>query len=278
MDADFLTSHEGTKARRHEIKPAFGISVVILVLFLFFRTVSLAAPADLWPPNIKPLQLAEWEKQAATERLAPELKPAVQFQKTFLKILPWKPSKAQPLEPDWVKELQAFIAADREDDPVAHGVAEVARAWFARAQMQKIDAALLQYYRQNVRFPEPFSAIEPSLPEPLRRDPWGQPWAYQPRAPQGFAKLTGQRYQLGPARFPELGPLSAVTGNRKPAAPAWKITPHQIGGKRTLEFRLDGSSATFEAGGMAAPSDRLLYIGEHWALLASPDQLFAVTF
>ena len=238
-------------------------------------------------PELFPAQspaVAEVGKQAAALNAATvptELKAAVQFQKTYLKILAAKEnkgSKASSPEPDWVNELRAFVAADRENDPVVHGVADVARAWLARVEMRSIDAALRQYYRRNVRFPEQFSAVEASLAEGLRRDPWGEAWSYQPCAPEGLAKLAGQRYRIGPARFPDLGTLEEAAGGKQTVPPAWKISLRNIGGKRTLEFRLDGSFVTVEAGGVAGPSARLLYIGEGWALMAGRDQLFAVTF
>ena len=173
--------------------------------------------------------------------------------------------------------MKAFIAADRENDPLAHGVAEVARAWIARTQMPQIDAALRQYYRKNIRFPDTFSAIEPSLPEPLRRDPWGQPWSYQPCAPEGLSKLTAQRYRLGPAAFPSLSPLAQALGDRNPAAPAWKIALHGSREARVLEFQSATGTHLLQPGGKIGDAT-LLYIGENWALLAWPDQLFAVTF
>jgi len=242
--------------------------ITIRVFILLFPLCAQAATPDRWPVEIKLTQPADASPYPA------ELNPAAQFQKTFLKILASGTSKAQPFEPDWVNELRAFIAADREDDPIAHSVAEVARAWFARVQMRTIDAALRQYYRQNVRFPDRFSAIETSLPEALRLDPWGQPWSYQPRAPQGFAKLTGQRYQLGPAKFPELGPLVHRT---TPALPAWKFTLRNLGDKRALEIRIAATTTTLQPGGKTGDYT-LVYLGDNWVLMAGPDQLFAVTF
>ena len=156
-------------------------------------------------------------------------------------------------------------------------LAEVARAWIARTQMPQIDAALRQYYRKNIRFPDTFSAIEPSLPEPLRRDPWGQPWSYQPCAPEGLSKLTAQRYRLGPAAFPSLSPLAQALGDRNPAAPAWKIALHGSREARVLEFQSATGTHLLQPGGKIGDAT-LLYIGENWALLAWPDQLFAVTF
>ena len=279
MNADFIKESRAKNAKDAKRgifsfpnsiweRTCLGNSIALLLL-LFFTPCAHAAAPDLWPLEVKASQPAETSSSLPTE-----LKPAAQFQKTFLKILASAESKAQPLEPDWVNELRAFIAADHENDPLAHAVAEVSRAWLARAQMRTIDAALRQYYRQNIRFPDTFSAIEASLPEPLRLDPWGQPWVYQPRAPQGLAKLKGQRYQLGPARFPELSPLAHRT---PPVLPAWKLTLRNLGDKRALEIRLAASTATLQPGGKTGDYT-LVYLGDNWALMAGPDQLFAVTF
>lgn len=292
MEKDAETRRRGDKERhplrvslspRPRILPGplswLGNSIAFL-LFFFFTLLAQAAPPDLWPMGVQAIvQPADREKLRValnTATLPVELKPAVQFQITLLKILNSGTSKAQPLEPEWVNDLRAFIAADREDDPVAHGVAEVSRAWLARIQMRKIDSVLHQYYRRNVRFPDQFSAILPDLPEPLRLDPWGQPWIYQPRAPEGFVKLTGQRYQLGPTQFPELGSLNhhdfPIFHTRKPT-----LTLRTIGNKRALEIRTPASTAIIQAGGKTE-SSTLLYIGENWALFAGADQLFADAF
>jgi len=256
-------------------------SIALLALLLFALPAHAVSPhPDLWPLTLKASQSAEPAKQRATLEAAAvpdELKPAVRFQQTFLKILASSVSKAQPLEPDWVKELQAFIAADREGDPVVHGVAEVARAWIARVQMQTIDTELRQYYRKQVHFPATFSEIEPGLPDALRRDPWGQPWVYAPHAPQGLGKLSAQRYRLGPARHPDLGPLGEATGDRNSPPPSWQLTALNLGGKRVLKIRTPTGTATLEPGGKTG-AFTLLFTGDNWALMAGPDQLFAVTF
>ena len=99
-----------------------------------------------------------------------------------------------------------------------------------------------------------------------------QPWSR--RAPQGLEKLTDQRYQLEPACFPDLSPLNQ---RPQPSPPAWSLAARNLGDKRALEIRLATTTATLQPGGKTG-AHTLLYIGDHWALLAWPDQLFAVTF
>lgn len=292
MYADYLFSHEGTKRRRktkvglsqlRAFLPSCEIFLGVLCLILLLGPVGQAAPADLWPAAIK---VTDTEKQRAAldaTPLPPELKPAVQFQKTFLKIIASKNPKA--ISTEELQELKTLIANDRESDPVAHGVAEIARAWIARTQMQQIDAVLRQYYRKNVRFPDSLAAIESTLPEPLRRDPWGQVWSYQPCAPAGLPKLAGQRYYLTPSKE-AMGTVEEMIKGIRDYDPSpvdcGKITPLQIGGKRALEFHVDNDGPprvyALQAGGSVTEHIQLLYIGDHWALLSWPDQLFAVTF
>ena len=249
-----------------------------MVAALLLLMGSLAARADLpelWPVALKAPQAAELPERTAAlndSQVPIELKTAVRFQQIFLKILS-KP----PVQADWVAEIRGLVAAERTEDPVSHGVAEVGRTWLARVNALKLDEALKQYYRHHVRFPERLKEIEPALPEELRRDPWGQPWAYKLQAPQGMAKLSNQRYQIGPALYPNLSPLKAALGDRNLLLPKWKIALQRIGDQPALEFRSANASATLQPGGKTGDYT-LLYIGDSWALIASPDQLFALRF
>jgi hypothetical protein len=205
-----------------------------------------------------------------------ELKPALKFQQVFLKILanPIPKELVGEANPDWVADLRVLVAGDRPEDGIAHGVAEVSRLWLARAHILTVEASLAQYYRHHVRFPDQLSEIV--LPEAVRRDPWGGPWAYKTKAPEGFAKLAGQRFEIGPTRYPALGGLPS--GDRNLTIPPWKIALRQVANKPALEFRSpSGAAAVLQPGGQTGDYT-LLYIGNHWALMASPDQLFSVRF
>ena len=147
--------------------------------------------------------------------------------------------------------------------------------------MADIDTALHNYYRRNVRFPATFAEVEPDIAENLRKDPWGEPWVYKTGAPRGFDRLGDQRYELGPTRFPKLGNLNEAIRHRVVQIPAWTITPRDISGNTALEFRTDRGGTpvitTIQAGGKVDDCT-LVFIGDHWALMAGADQLFAVTF
>ena len=254
-----------------------GGSLAVLILALVCLRAQAADPLAAWPAQLpageKTLPLGEQIQAltASSKGLPDTLQPAVRFQSLFLEIIAgWKPS-------DWRDELVG-LSRLQGDSPAAAGVREVARVWLARLQMSETDSVLRAWYRRHVRFPDALSEIENDLPENLRKDPWGDSWSYKPRTPQGFDKLSTQRYQLGPARFPDLDTLAGARIHRHPPGRAWTITLRQDAGKKALEFRSPGKNnpvSILDAGGKI-DGCTVLYIGDGWALMSATDQLFAV--
>jgi hypothetical protein len=119
----------------------------------------------------------------------------------------------------WVPELKRFSGAEASKGTNA-ALKMVALCWEARAQVAEWDKLLRTVYRKKARFPERIDELLGTVPEVLRKDPWGEAWAYRATAPAHSPKLLGQRYQLGPSRFPELAPLEvlAKTGPLRPPA------------------------------------------------------------
>ena len=253
------------------------------LLFLALSFSALAAtPLEIWPdvPTASDVEQASRLLSSSTGNrdgrptsgagsLPKAVQPAVRFQKLFMKILAGEKASA------WRADMESFCN-QAADTPVGAGLREVARAWIARAQMEEIDALLRDYYRRNIRFPAKLAELG-ALPPALQKDPWGEAWSYSPTAPQGFSKLAGQRYQLGPARFPKLAPLAEAIRDRQPPAHVWEITPRDAGGNTALEFHAAQSTAVIQPGG-EIEGCRLLFIGDKWALMAGTDQLFAVGF
>ena len=235
----------------------------LLLLALPFSAAA-TTPLEIWPASPAALHGEAIDPAGLPQALLP----AVRFQKLFLKIL----SGAKPA--DWRVEMEAFCNSPA-DNPIAVALSEVARAWIARAQMEEIDALLRGYYRRKVRFPATLAELG-SLPPSLQKDPWGGAWNYSPSAPQGFSKLAGQRYQLGPACLPNLAPISEAIHSR-PAPHEWGITPREVNGKPALEFRAAKATAVIQPGG-SIEGCVLLFIGDRWALMAGMDQLFAISF
>ena len=223
-----------------------------------------AAPTGIWPLNpAKPPEPAD------TAGLPPQLQPAAVFQTVFMRILAGKP------EEDWRGTLEGF-AGVASADPVSQALRQLSRVWLARVEMRRIDAALLDYYRHNVAFPPDFDVLD--LPQELRRDPWGDAWAYHPHAPAGFASLASQRYELGPARLPHLAGMKVALEQRHIAPPQADVSQLQTPGGLALQLRLsNGLMAVIQPGGQAG-GFTLVYIGQNWALMAGEDQLFTITF
>ena len=226
---------------------------------------------ELWPTNTVSLagnaltaRLADLDALAGS--LPDKIKPAAQLQKIIFQI------NAGVAPSVWRADLQKLAAQAAEGDPLALGIRDVARVWLARAQMKEIDAALVQYYTRRVKFPGTLAELGDALPEQIRNDPWGEPWVYTMRPPRGLPKLTDQRYNLGPKKHPNLARQKSL-----PVPVFTKLSLHQIGENKTLEFQWLGGTAVIQPGGVAAGAT-LLHIGENWALLAAADRLFAVTF
>ena len=230
-------------------------------------------PPDIWTspkiPAEDPGALFAKLDQAAAG-LPAQLKPAVQFQKTLLQI------RAGNNESAWRADLER-AARNTAEDGVSVALREFAKYWLARLSVQQIDKALRKYYAEAVRFPDTLAEVKKNIPEATAADPWGQPWVYRPRPPAGLAKLTKQRYQLGPTRWPELSTFAEAVKSA-PSARTWKIMLRDMGGNKVLEIRFsDGKSAALQPGGHAADVT-LAYIGDGWALFTDTERLFTATF
>ena len=239
-------------------------SALALLIFALPFSAMAATPLEIWPV----VPAASQGEGIEANGLPRQLLPAVRFQELFLKIL----AGAKPA--DWQTGMESFCNPPA-DSPIAAALGEVARAWIARAQMEEIGALLHGYYRRNVRFPATLAELG-QLPPSLQKDPWGGTWRYSSLSPQGFSKLAGQRFQLGPACLPKLAPLSEAIRSR-PQQHEWIITPREVNGKPALEVRGAKITAVIQPGG-SIEGCVLLFIGDRWALMAGPDQLFAVGF
>ena len=262
---------------RYVLRRVIACETAGLAAILWFSA-GLATAADVWPAQTQPLNESMLKLQldaldTAVKSLPSKLLPALQYEKLYWQMISGAPAAA------WRPKLEqdAQLAGD---DPVATAVRELARVWLARVRMQEIETALLGYYRANVAFPPLLDAVMKEIPAAAQKDPWDQPWVYKPLTPAGLKRHLNQRYQLGPTRHPQLAPFKDAIRQRTPPAAAWKITPRSIGTGTALEFRSTGaeqSVATLEPGGLVA-GNRLVFIGDHWALMAGLDQFFTVNY
>jgi hypothetical protein len=203
--------------------------------------------------------------------IPPALVPALRFQVLYGKII----SGAKVSE--WRSDL-AGLASLQSSDPVSASIRQASRVWLARAEMEDIDALLVDYYSRNIRFPKNDSDFQKILPTTLNKDPWGESWTYAPSVPHGFSSaMIGQRYQLSPGGMPGIQSLKESVKGRQPVKLLSAVAPREVGGHRALEFRSPRSISVIEPGGEAEDCT-LLFVGDHWALMSSGDRLFTVSF
>jgi hypothetical protein len=243
------------------------LAVLSVVPAALLNTGFAAPPPAIWSGQVTDPAVVD----AAWKEVPAPLRPAVELQKLLLKIRHHAPVA------EWRAEMEKFANAAGEDG-VTTGLRELARCWLARAAMIEMEKPLRKFYAGEVRFPDALSDVAKDLPESARHDPWGEAWAYQPTAPKGFSqKFAKQRYQLGPARYPQLSPLDdALKSADTPHN--WKASPREVSGAKALELRSpDGKIAVVQAGGRCADA-MLLFVGDGWALLADTERLFPLTF
>lgn len=241
-------------------------AVILCAVFGLTRAVALT-PTQIWDQESRPSRLSADDARA----LPAELMPALRFQVLYGRIVSGEEMSK------WRADLEAF-ANSTATDPVSSGIREAARVWLARAQMADLDPVLLEFYRHKVRYPKSDAEFQTLLPASLARDPWGQPWVYTPRAPQGFSQsMTGQRYGVAPTSLPGLLPLAEAVAKPHPVRLASTISARDLGGRRSLEFRSGNTVSVIQPGGKAE-SCVLLYVGDRWALMSGEGRLFTVRF
>jgi hypothetical protein len=255
-----------------------GWAFFLLVAAAGCFTAEAMTPQEIWPQEAPAPEAGKLEARLAaldkaSGSLPQTLLPALRFQKIFLQMISSAPPSA------WRADIEKLSQA-QGGDPIAQNVGEAARLWLARVEMQDLDRVLRGYYRKHVSFPDTLGRLGDDIPKNLRTDPWGKPWAYSPQAPRGFNRLAGQRYRLGPERFPQLSTFKEATGKRPPVSCSWKVVLRDMDGVKALEFR---SLTVTTSVGMMQPGGRfeecvLMHIGEQWALMAARDQLFAIAF
>jgi len=245
---------------------------------MWMASAGLAVAAEVWPAQTQPLNEATLKFQlealdTAVKSLPKKLLPALRFQKLYWQMISGAP------QPAWRAELEQNARQDG-DEPVVNAVRELSRVWLARVQMQEIDAALFGHYRNNVAFPLALDLVMKDIPAAAQKDPWNQPWVYKPVTPGGLKRHINQRYQIGPTRFPQLATFKDAVRKRTPPVTAWKISTRSIGSGTALDFRSTDSNAllaTLQPGGSVG-GNMLVFIGDHWALMAALDQFFTVNF
>jgi hypothetical protein len=194
----------------------------------------------------------------------------------------------------WVPGLRRFSGVEAPKGTAA-ALKTVALFWEARAQVSEWDKLLRGAYRKKARFPERLDELLQGAPEALRKDPWGEAWAYRATAPAHSPKLIGQRYQLGPSCYPDLLPMDALGKTAPPHPPAGvalellSITPGEGGTKGggaalvslKVKDNRPGVTQAQRWSGAYQPGERF---GDYWVvwlqrggvILGHPDGLLAL--
>jgi hypothetical protein len=144
--------------------------------------------------------------------------------------------------------------------------------------MHAWDKILRSAYVRKGRFPNSLEALLKTAPEELRLDPWGGEWVYAPTAPPHSPHLVGQRYQLGPSRYPKLSTIEAVAKSG-PVGPSGKISFSSLVGVNSLQVRggPQGLNGNFQVG-ESFDGFTVLWLQKEAALLSGPDGFIPLEF
>ncbi|MEK0445561.1 MAG: hypothetical protein RLZZ399_882 [Verrucomicrobiota bacterium] len=203
--------------------------------------------------------------------VSPDMKPFVDFERILFRARAGEPVEA------WRESLQPFLKLSAERGKGA-ALKELALCWEARARMHAWDKILRSAYVRKGRFPNSLEALLKTAPEELRLDPWGGEWVYAPTAPPHSPHLVGQRYQLGPSRYPKLSTIEAVAKSG-PVGPSGKISFSSLVGVNSLQVRggPQGLNGNFQVG-ESFDGFTVLWLQKEAALLSGPDGFIPLEF
>jgi hypothetical protein len=202
-----------------------------------------------------------------------EIAPALDFERVLFKI------RSGEKREDWRPQLSRFIDSKAEKGTSA-ALRELALAWEARARIVDLDSVLRAVYRRKGCFPESVEAAMNQLPEAVKRDPWGDAWAYALAAPSKSPQLLGQRYVIGPQRYPKL--LSMEDSVRELPQPPQGATLAYSAIATVISLQIDFKnpqpSRAFKQVGERFGAYWVLWLSREGALLSSTEGFVPVTF
>ena len=202
-----------------------------------------------------------------------DLAPAVEFERLLFKIRSGE--KAE----EWRAKLQRFTD-NKAEKGVAAALRELALAWEARARMLDWDSALRDSYRHKGRFPDSVDGLLPLINEAVQKDPWGDAWVYAVASPQRSPQLNGQRYVIGPQRYPKLLPLEDACRNTPQPPSGATLAYSAIATVISLQIdsRIPQPSRAFKQVGERFGAYWVLWLSREGALLSNTEGFVPVTF
>ena len=202
-----------------------------------------------------------------------DLAPVLDFERILFKI------RSAEKKEDWRPQLARFIDAKAEKGTHA-ALRELALAWEARARILDLDSALREVYRRKGCFPESVEGVLNQLPEADRRDPWGDAWAYAVAAPARSPQLVGQRYVMGPQRYPRLSAMEDAV--RELPQPPQGATLSYSAIATVISLQIDSKnpqpSRAFKQVGERFGAYWVLWLSREGALLSNTEGFVPVTF
>lgn len=114
---------------------------------------------------------------------------------------------------DAVAVMTPYLADSEQ--PVAAGAQILSRAWFSRLDRPVVDAALKEYYRAEIRYPDNLAQLTAhprvaAKPLPPVVDRWNAAWRYSAAGYEGVPGFIGQKYLLQSYRLGDTSDLSAA--------------------------------------------------------------------
>jgi hypothetical protein len=247
--------------------PASPLVLLILMALLGTPITARSAPGFFSAFNAKNGPLPD------VAGLPLDLVPVVEFERILFKI-----RTGEKVE-EWRAKLQRFTDAKAEKG-VPAALRELALAWEARARMLEWDSVLRDSYRHKGRFPDSVDSLLPLMNDAVQKDPWGDAWVYAVTAPQRSPQLTGQRYVIGPQRYPNLSPLEDACRNTPQPPPGAVLAYSAIATVISLQIdsRIPQPSRAFKQLGERFGAYWVLWFSREGALLSNTEGFVPVTF
>ncbi len=99
---------------------------------------------------------------------------------------------------DAVRIFESALTTDKAPKPIARYADTMARRWLTRFDCEAVEAALKDYYRENVEYPSSLAPLInlPPGKAPPKADRFGEPWVYKTEAFGRIKGVANQRYSL----------------------------------------------------------------------------------
>lgn len=189
---------------------------------------------------------------------------------------------------DAVAVMTPYLADSEQ--PVAAGAQILSRAWFTRLDRPVVDAALKEYYRAEIRYPDNLAQLTAhprvaAKPLPPVVDRWNAAWRYSAAGYEGVPGFIGQKYLLQSYRLGDTSDLAAALAIPYASRVQFTLLPAGEAATGTAVARVETTAADGRKTVTVTEAGRLLdplfiaYIGPnlvvacdrlHWRVVQTP--------